>query len=679
MSKLLDPISLRDFRRGRIAPSAVLDSLVPENSVQNSLNVNFDEIIGAATVRLGTGDFGSPIIGTLTSIASFTTGDDAAQDIYDANWVGQTFQVTTQGYSNAATVKLTKTGSPTGLVKISIYNTSAGLPTGSALASGYKLGSEISAGTNDITFQLGPVFLIPSTTYALVISLTGGDASNKFGWRYDSAGGYASGQMTTSTNSGSSWSASAGNDCLFNVFAWTSSGTQIPLGFSPFVTNGQAVDGMAAVFYSNTESQPIVYFYTAATDWDIADFRAAMGQNKFRFAQLGSRLFLVNGNTMASSANGFNWAYGASGSVTGNIQYIADLDPYLLVATKNRLLASGIQTALSSGVVPRSRIYFSSIINLAATQFITWNTDETTGDWIDVNPDDGAGDITGFSLTSTFVLVFKDRAMYRLNAVTKTVDTENIFNIGAVSQEAITVCQGVTYFFTGTDIRRTVGDYPEQISRLGVQDFINEIPQSSWTNVNLGHDDWNVYVSIGNVTLNNIGADERTYTNVVLKFSTRDESWSVHSYGQLQRRYIQFTNNDGKLFLELDTRGQAQTVNEINSMADDGTPINYELELQHMEFGNLSHTKQISDKVVIYNQFGLASSLQVKADDGDYQDVDMSLEDYVSVGKNIDIQGNRITFKWFGSIEQSSSDDIIRRPVFEGIHLPTVTDLGIIK
>lgn len=245
---------------------------------------------------------------------------------------------------------------------------------------------------------------------------------------------------------------------------------------------------------------------------------------KNRFAVLGGRLFITNDvNGMRDSIDANNW-------VTTNS--IGTYKPSLVYRYKGRLLASGDPTY-------PDRVFFSSVIEPAASPLITWNVDPTTGDWIDINPDDG-GYMTGFSESSTFVLAFKNTGMYRMDTISKTVDAENIFNVGAVSQEGIVLCQGVTYYFSGVDIRRTNGGYPEQISRTGVQDFIDAIPQANWTAVCAGTDQLNVYFFIGNVILNRNQTDERSYNNVVLKFSPRDENWSVHSYAQTYKFFGSF-------------------------------------------------------------------------------------------------------------------------------------------
>lgn len=246
-----------------------------------------------------------------------------------------------------------------------------------------------------------------------------------------------------------------------------------------------------------------------------------------RFATLGGRSFITNSiNGMKDSSDANTW---------GTTNSIGTYKPSLIIRYVGRLLAAGDPTY-------PDRVFFSSVIDPSSSPFITWNTDASTGDWIDVNPDDG-GYVTGFSETSTFLIVFKNTGMYRLDTINKTVDPENIFNVGAVSQESIVLCQGITYYFSGVDIRRTNGGYPEQISRIGVQDFIDAIPQANWTSVCSGTDQLNVYFFIGDVTLNRNQDTERDYTNVVLKFSPRDQSWSVHSYAQTYKFFTSFITN----------------------------------------------------------------------------------------------------------------------------------------
>ncbi len=298
-----------------------------------------------------------------------------------------------------------------------------------------------------------------------------------------------------------------------------------PLGLAPFIGKSGTPDYLIAVF-TGASNGTLYYYDNSDQAWHTSSPGLSTWSNtlKNRFATLGGRVFITNSsNGMKDSADANTW-------VTTNS--IGTYKPSLVFRYKARLLAAGDPTY-------PDRVFFSSIIDPVSSPFITWNVDASTGDWIDVNPDDG-GYITGFSESSTFVLVFKNTGMYRMDSVSKTVDAENIFNVGAVSQEAITLCQGVTYFFSGVDVRRTNGGYPEQISRIGVQDFIDAIPQANWTSVCSGTDQLNVYFFIGDVTLNRNQDNERAYTNVVLKFSPRDEAWSVHSYADTYKFFAPF-------------------------------------------------------------------------------------------------------------------------------------------
>lgn len=277
-----------------------------------------------------------------------------------------------------------------------------------------------------------------------------------------------------------------------------------PLGLSAFVGPGGTINLLLAVFSDGT----LYYYDPSIGTWTASDQTVLSNTNKSRFAILGGSAFFTNSEDgMMDSSDGASW---------GTTNSISTYKPSIIFRYKGRMLAGGDQT------LP-SRIFFSSIVDPTSTPFITWNVDPSIGDWIDINPDDG-GRLTGFSESSTFCLVFKDTGMYRLDTVAKTVDAQNIFNVGAISQESIVLCQGTTYYFSGLDIRRTNGGYPEQISRP-IQDFVDAIPRDNWESVCAGTDGVNVYFSIGNVTVN-----RRNYTNIWLKFSTRDQSWSVHSY-----------------------------------------------------------------------------------------------------------------------------------------------------
>lgn len=121
------------------------------------------------------------------------------------------------------------------------------------------------------------------------------------------------------------------------------------------------------------------------------------------------------------------------------------------------------------------------------------------------------------------------------------------------------------------------------------------------------------------------------------------------------------------LMVAQDTNGTVQNLNV--GKADDGTPIYYELETQDLEFKNRLHLKKIADKIVVFTDFGTDSKLEAKTDEGGYDPVRVDLSGRVNIGKDINLEGHYFTFKWFGESVNTS-------PVFEGISLEDVTDLG---
>lgn len=134
-----------------------------------------------------------------------------------------------------------------------------------------------------------------------------------------------------------------------------------------------------------------------------------------------------------------------------------------------------------------------------------------------------------------------------------------------------------------------------------------------------------------------------------------------------------FSEECGGLYLQTvnlvgsETGGTVQNVNTGKS--DNGTPINYEVETQGIEFGNVFHRKKISDKLVLFEKNGVDSAVQVKADDGDYHDVDVRASSPVNISKSVTVEGNDIRFKWFGETDKAS-------PVLEGFYVENVTDMG---
>lgn len=420
-----------------------------------------------------------------------------------------------------------------------------------------------------------------------------------------------------------------------------------PLGLGEFVGKGGTPNYMISVFKG--ASNGTAYYYNGTT-WAATNKTALSNSAKNRFATLGGSVFMTN-----SSDGMFDSPDGATFGTTNSV---GTVKPSLVYAFSARLLASGDPTY-------PSRVYFSSIVDSSTSPFITWNINNTDGDWIDINPDDG-GYSTAFAKTSTFALVFKNNGMYRLDTINKSTDPNNIFNIGAVSQEAVVECQGLVYFFSGTDIRQTDGGMPVQISRAGIQDIIDAIPQANWSSVASGTDTLNVYFFVGDVTLNANTSYAQTITNCGLKFSPRDQSWSVHSYASKYQFLCLYTDTNGRLMRGAETTGLVQTINL--GTTDNGTAIPFSLTTQDLEFGNRGHLKSISNQISFYSLGAGTSSVNIYAD-GKIGALDLQLTDPVSYSNTSTFNGHWFNFRWFGTSSGTP-------PVFSGFQIEDVQDNG---
>lgn len=421
-----------------------------------------------------------------------------------------------------------------------------------------------------------------------------------------------------------------------------------PLGLAEFVGKGGTPNYMMAVFKG--ASNATAYYYDST--WHATNKTALSNTARDRFATLGGSTFMTNSTDgMFDSANGTSFG-------TTNAIASVSVKPSLVYRFNARLLCAGDPTY-------PSRVYFSSVVDPTSSPFITWNADQSTGDWIDINPDDG-GQVTAFTETSTFLLVFKSNGMYRLDTTNKSTDPQNIFNIGAVSQEAVTQCQGLAYFFSGTDIRQTDGGFPQQISRAGVQDIINAIPQANWNTIAAGNDGLNVYFSLGDVTLNTNTDKATTITNCVLKFSPRDQSWSVHSYASKYYFYTLYTDTNGRLMRGADTGGLVQTINL--GTTDNTAAIPFSLTTQDLEFGNRGHSKSMSDQISFYSFGAQASTVGLLAD-GESQNMSVPLSNGVSYSNPTTTTGHWFNFTWYGTSSGTA-------PKFYGFSIESVQDMG---
>lgn len=154
----------------------------------------------------------------------YNTGDTLGSGFQAANWRAQTF-TTVDGFK-ITSVKLLvfRTGSP-GTVTVSIQGVDgSNKPDGSDIT-GLSVTDDPSGYTTSssgewIEYTFPSTFALSATTrYAIVARAAGGDVSNRVSWRADSSSPtYTNGEILTSGDSGSSWTALSSIDALFETW-----------------------------------------------------------------------------------------------------------------------------------------------------------------------------------------------------------------------------------------------------------------------------------------------------------------------------------------------------------------------------------------------------------------------------------------------------------------------------
>ena len=145
---------------------------------------------------------------------SYTVGDNTQANPYGNYWWSQTFTPSVAHKILRVRLKLFREGS-SGTVTVSIRATDEnGHPTGGDLCSGSMDGSIITTSSPGAWYEiaLGAGYnLSASTKYAIIVRTS----FAYLYWRVSSSGAYAGGNREGSTDGGSSWTAYADNDFMF--------------------------------------------------------------------------------------------------------------------------------------------------------------------------------------------------------------------------------------------------------------------------------------------------------------------------------------------------------------------------------------------------------------------------------------------------------------------------------
>ena len=157
--------------------------------------------------------------GTVVVFEEYLNGPDI-DNLVGATWKAYTFTPTVSHSATKISLELERAGTAAGNVVVSIRATDAsGNPTGPDLASASVPCSSIATSFAWYDFALSTaVQLAAGVKYAIVMRAPSMTGSNYIWYAMDRAGSYSGGSGFQSSNSGSSWSALATFDCVFEVW-----------------------------------------------------------------------------------------------------------------------------------------------------------------------------------------------------------------------------------------------------------------------------------------------------------------------------------------------------------------------------------------------------------------------------------------------------------------------------
>ncbi len=358
-----------------------------------------------------------------------------------------------------------------------------------------------------------------------------------------------------------------------------------------------------------------MYSLETAT-WTERASGAMTSGTKVRFTTYLDTVVAVDGTAKKSSVDGVTWVATGGNFDVGNMpagKYI--------IEWRDKVYVAG--TAANP-----DRLHFSS---LPIDGAVSW-TDDTAGH-IDIEPEDGAGGITGLAKVPGYLLIFKERSLKRWNG--QTTFPEDLISVGAQNQEAIVLARQTVFYWNERGVFETQGGYPRKVSRR-IQDIVDAVDPayqvSGWS------DKENVYFSIGDIEI-----EGSELSNCVIVYHLDSQSWALLSFPKDFRAWYGRVNN-GETIIVGDATGNVWTLFE--GISDDGADINWMLQWQENEIGYRSRYKELSRFIVFTERVNNATFF-VKSETSDF-------EPKGKVNSNVEIitedaRGRYFKFKLIGS------------------------------
>lgn len=213
-----------------------------------------------------------------------------------------------------------------------------------------------------------------------------------------------------------------------------------------------------------------------------------------------NKLMVFNGVDAPVAWDGSTWTAITNAPVTGLYPVVFNQKLYVLDA--------------------KGFLHYSDVTNATGTDF-------TTTTWLNrgINPNDGQV-ARGAIRHRGRIVILKDESIYRYDG---SNEPEASITVGTHSHNSIVLLNNIFFHHPTGIYQMGVGD-PINISRA-VKKYLDGMSSANWANVSGGRDLENLYMWIGDVTINDPLEHDfgRTYTDVVLVYNVYANVWTVYS------------------------------------------------------------------------------------------------------------------------------------------------------
>jgi len=373
---------------------------------------------------------------------------------------------------------------------------------------------------------------------------------------------------------------------------------------------------------------------------------------KHRFLTYLDTVMILDGTNKRSSADGDTWV-----STGGNLDIENCPAGKFAIEWHDKVFVAGVSGNLD-------RLYYSSIPTAGV---ISW----TSGNgYLDIEPYEGQGAITGLGKVPGYVLIFKERALKRWNG--NSTFPDDLCTLGTPSHESIVNGKRTCFFFSSSyreaiGFYETNGEETRKISRP-IQKIIEAISSSNYTSV-AGFSDGEIAMwSVGDLTYDGI-----TYSNVVVLYHIETQTWAVLSFPTEFKIFVSYIdsttlkiaagNDDGEVI-------EVFTGTKDNITGSSNIPIQYAAHYNPMELGSRGRLKEIS-KIVPYTENGLGCKVFLRTDNEKGFDEKGSISDpfenEIIIDKNAHTFEFRLAGAGLGGLTEIIGFDILTPEITESI------------